>query len=385
MLTIDQLTTVPTIDDIFNQMIAWQVNAGIPADKWKKGGVGRSITYAVAAAYVVLANLVSFIAQAGFLNTASGDFLTLLAFYVYGVQRVVATFASGTVLVSNSSGSVYDFQPGELQFINSTTGKSYRNTAAVHIGSLASNVSVDVEALEQGTDSNAAIGEIDTVDGGLNGLTVTNPSPVLGVDAWTDSTLQAACLAKLGALSMLGPRGAYQYAIQTATLPDGSPVNVNRFSISEASSTGVVTVYLASPSGPVTTQDINAVVANIEAIARPDSVTAIVNNTTTVSYSKTLTVWVRAGKGIDSTTIHDEVVAALEAYASVYDIGGVKKPPSTQGYMYDESIRAVAQAADKAIFAVDSNDGLDLAIGTSQTALITSTVNVRLVVTPVTS
>ena len=384
MQTIDQLTTVPTTDQIFAQLIAWQVNAGIPADKWKKGGVGRSITYAVAAAYVVLATLISFIAQSGFLNTASGDFLTLLAFYVYGVTRVTATFASGSVLVSNASGSVHDLQPGELIVINGTTKKSYRNTALVHIGSGASNVSVDVEALEQGTDSNAAIGEIDTMGVALDGLTVTNPSPVLGVDGWTDSTLQAACLAKLGALSMLGPRGAYQYAIQTAKLPDGSPVNVNRFSISPSSSTGQVTIYLASPSGPVTTQDIDAVVANIEAIARPDSVTVFVNNTTTVAYSKAFTVWARAGKGVDSTTIHDAALAAVQAYVSVYDIGGVKKPPATQGYLYDDKLSEVVGDVDPAIFSVDS-DEIDLAIGIGQTALIGATVTVRLVTTGATS
>lgn len=385
MQTIDQLTTVPTTDQIFDQIISWLVNAGIPADKWRKGGVGRSIIYAIAASYVVLATLITFIASSGFLNTATGDFLTLLAFYVYGVTRVVPTFASGVVQVSNDSGSVYDFQPGELIFINSGTKKSFRNTAVIHIGAGDVGDDIDVEALEQGTDSNSAIGQIDTMGEAFNGLSVTNDAPVLGQDGWTDSTLVAACLAKLGALSMLGPRGAYQYAIQTATLTDGSPVNVNRFSISASSSTGQVTIYLASPSGPVTTQDITAVVANIEAFARPDSVTVFVNNTTTVSYSSSLIVWARAGKGVDATVIHDEVVAAIEAYASVYDIGGIAKPPSSLGYMYDEAIRAVAQAADPAIFDVDSVGGVDLLIGPSETALIGSTVEVRLVTTPQTS
>jgi len=384
MMTITQLTTTPTIDDIFAQLIAWMVNAGIPADKWRRGGVGRTIIYSIASAYVVLATLVSFIAQSGFLNTATGDFLTLLAFYVYGVQRVTATFATGVVQVSNSSGSIYDLAPGELVVQDEDTLKSYRNTSTIHIGAGASNVDVDIEALEQGTASNAAPGKITIVSVALDGLTVTNALAVLGVDAWSDSTLQAACLAKLGALSMNGPRGAYQYAIMTATLPDGTPVNVDRFSISPSSSTGVVTIYLASPSGPVTTADLTAVQANIEAIARPDTVTANTNNTTLATFSKTLTVWCRALKGVDAPTIQAKVEAALEAYQSVYDIGGIKKPPSTQGYMYDESVRAVAQASDPSIFAVDS-DGIDLAIAVNQTAAIGVTVDVRIVTTPATS
>lgn len=385
MMTITQLTTVPTIDQIFAQMITWLVNAGIPADKWRRGGVGRSIIYAVAASYVVLATLVTFIAQSGFLDTATGDFLTLLAYYVYGVKRVVATNASGVVQISNSSGSIYDLNPGELVVINGVTKKSYVNTAIIHIGAGAVNVDVDVEATEQGVASNATIGQINTMGVSLDGLTVANALPVLGVDAWVDATLRAACLAKLGALSMLGPRGAYQYAIRTATLTDGTPVNVNRLSISPSSSTGIVTIYLASPSGPVTTDDLTAVKANIEAIARPDTVTVNSFNTTTVAYAPSLIVWARANKGVDAGTIAAEVSAALAAYASLYDIGGVAKPPSSQGYVYDESVRAVAQAADPAIFAVDSVGGVDLALAASQTAALTSTIDVRLVTTPVTS
>lgn len=379
--TIEQLTTAPTRDEIFDQMIAALVAMGVPADKWRRGGTGRSILRVVASSFYALAVLITFIAGAGFLPTATGDFLTLLARYVYGVERVVSTFATGYILASNSSGGNYTYQPGELLVANTITKKGYRNTAAVTLNSGDVDVRVDIEAIDLGTASNATAGQITTVSVSDVGVTCTNPFAVLAQNAWTDEILRAACLAKLGALSLLGPRGAYQYAIASATF-NGAPVNVNRWSISPTSSKGLVTIRIASPSGPVTSDDLQAVKDRIEEVARPDSVTTDTDTVTVTTASRDLTVWAKAIPGLDADTIEELVTTAIDDMIARYPIAGIPKPPSTTGYLYADEIRATANGAHAAIYAVDMSPDTDITIPDATVASLTFTVDVRLVTLP---
>ena len=399
MQTVAQLTTAPTADVIFAQMIQGLVNLGIPADRWRKGGVGRSLLYVVATSFASLAGLITLFASSAFLDTATGDWLTLLAAKVYGVTRVVATYASGSINASNTGGGNYTWTPGQLTVQDVVTLQLYTNTTTVTVNAGQLNVPIPIQALIQGTIGNANPGDIQTLITSAPGVAITNPLAVVGIDAQTDAALRSVCQAKLGALSLAGPRGAYAYAIQTAITAGGAPVAINRWSISPSSSTGQVTIYLASPSGAAAAGDVTAVVNNVEAVARPDSVTVAASSAVPVVFSPILTVWVRgtigpgvpsSGQtvtlaGIDANAIATLVATALTANASAYPIGGVNKPPSTQGYLYDETIRAWAQSAHPNIFAVDSAVQTDFPINPNQVAALAATINVRLVATAATS
>jgi hypothetical protein len=89
--------------------------------------------------------------------------------------------------------------------------------------------------------------------------------------------------------------------------------------------------------------------------------------------------------GIDATAIYNLVQAAITANVSVYPISGVPKPPLTQGYLYDETIRGWCQAAHPAIFAVDTQTPTDFPLNVGQVAVLTPTVTVRLVAVGATS
>ncbi len=399
MQTVAQLTTAPTADVIFAQMIQGLVNLGIPADKWRKGGVGRSILYVVATSFAALAGLITLFASSAFLDTATGDWLTLLAAKVYGVTRIVATYASGSINASNTGGGNYTWTPGQLVVQDAVTLQLYANTTTITLNAGQLNVPIPIQALIQGTVGNANPGEIQTLVTSAPGVAITNPLAVVGIDAQTDPALRSVCQAKLAALSIAGPRGAYAYAILTAINSGGAPVAVNRWSISPSSSTGTVTIYLASPSGAAAAGDVSAVQNNVEAIARPDSVTVTEASAVVVTFAPALTVWVRGTlgpgvptggqtvtlAGIDAGAIAALVATALTANASAYPIGGVNKPPLTQGYLYDETIRAWAQSAHPAIFAVDSAVQTDFPINPNQVAALAATINVRLVATGATS
>jgi uncharacterized phage protein gp47/JayE len=381
-MTITQLITTPTRDEIFDQLITWLVNMGLPADQWRRGGVARSILRVVASSYIVLATMITLIAKAGFLDTATGDFLTLLAYYVYGVTRQQATFASGEILATNAGGGTFILGIGDLVVQNTITKKTYKNTIALTLSPGDTDIPIEVEATELGTASNATAGQVTTLVTSLDGVTVTNATPILGIDAWTDEILRAACLAKRGALSLLGPRGAYEFAIRTA-LNDGSPVNVNRWSISPSSSKGIVTIVLASPTGAVTVGDEAAVEERIEEIARPDTVRVNTSSASVGSSAKSLIVWAKAVDGLSAAEIEELVQAAVDGMVSVYPIGGFKKPPSTAGFLYDDEIRASANGAHPSIFSVETTPDTDISVPDGTVAALTlSAIDVRIVTVP---
>jgi hypothetical protein len=237
---------------------------------------------------------------------------------------------------------------------------------------------VNVQAVEQGSASSAPPATVTTLVTVLPGVTVTNPASIVGSNAEEDPDLRQRCKDKLSIISGRGPRGAYDYAVRSAIRGDGSPVNINRKSISPSSSTGVVTIYVASPSGAPDPADLPYIVTSIETYARPDTVTANVLGANPVAFSKALTVWARRVDGVDATAISGFVQDALLALLKDYPLGGIPKPPSTQGYLYATTIEGAAKAAHSSIYAIDGV-GADVAMSPGDVATLAATVTVNIV------
>src|SRR5262249_50182539 len=123
-LTIDELLSVPTEDQIFDSWIANLETLGIGASSWKQGGTARTILRVVAKTYAFFATLMQSAIKSMFLETSTQGWLTLLAFYVYGVSRIEATFATGTLTLSNGGGGVFSQAAGTVRFLSSVTGKA---------------------------------------------------------------------------------------------------------------------------------------------------------------------------------------------------------------------------------------------------------------------
>src|SRR5262252_8646367 len=87
---------------------------GVNTTSWKPGAVPRVIIVAVSVVFSGFSELVSLTAKGGFLELAEGDWLTIVAHYVYGVDRIDATFASGGLTLSNSGGGEYALDPDDL-------------------------------------------------------------------------------------------------------------------------------------------------------------------------------------------------------------------------------------------------------------------------------
>ena len=95
---------------------------GTKTTNWKPGAVVRTIVAVLAFVLAAFSVLTSLLAKSGFLELSSGAWLTLVARYVYGVERDTGSFATGFVTLDNAGGGVYSGDPDDLLFTNPTTG-----------------------------------------------------------------------------------------------------------------------------------------------------------------------------------------------------------------------------------------------------------------------
>jgi hypothetical protein len=210
-------------------------------------------------------------------------------------------------------------------------------------------------------------------------VTCTNAKSFIALDDESDIDLRAACWAKLGSLSVRGPRPAYQWAIREAKLADGvTPVNINRSQISTSDSKGRVFVYLASPAGAPTSEDVDAVANSIEELARPNAVRVFTSASSEVVVTRLLDVWVKRRDGVKSDDVKSTIATAFVVQGSVYPIGGIAKTRGAVGKVWSGWFEGVAKEAWPDTFDVDgAGDDLELVEG--QVARFDITINVHLV------
>jgi hypothetical protein len=335
VLTVQQLLTAMTPAQIRANAVMVLQSLGLQPQNWAPGGIASSV---LTVASNTLGNLSTQLANAiaqQWNPTASGGGLQLLSKYFYGVNPPQATFATGNVVLTNTGGGVYSYGIGQATF-GSTVANAlgqypqYTNTAAFTLLALGT-ATVPVQCTTIGSLGNSNPGFVTQLVTSMLGVTATNPNPIVGTDALSDEQLRALNINSLGVHSVFGPRSAYAYAISVATnISTGAPVNVNRQSISISSHTGDVTIYVASPAGPVITTDLEGISVSIEALARPDGVTVLPGlagypsapaSATTVNYDPTISVYVLAPPGTTAATIQTAIETALTTWFT-----GTKNP-----------------------------------------------------------
>lgn len=320
-LSIDQLFKSLSEEEVKATLYDILTSLGFNVTAWQTGGVARTIIAALAKTISGFTLIMSLAIRATFLGSAEGDWLTLLANYVYGVSRIPSTFGTGKLTVTNSGGGLFDIVPGELVVKNPATGKTYKNSAAVTINP-SSEIDIDIIAVEAGTDSTTAAGTINTQVTQFLGVSVTNPTPVIGTDEEKDEALRQRCLEALGALSPLGAAAAYSYFAKSALREDGSSVGVNRVKTHTGNIDGEVDVYVLNPSGELSSEDLAIVDEVIQTNATPLAVTSNILNPNPVAVTIKYVVLVDTSVDSDLTKIKDEIEVAINSFMSEFPIGG---------------------------------------------------------------
>jgi hypothetical protein len=363
LFTLADLTKPATRAEVQASIYRVLTILGVNTTAWASGSVVRTMVVGVSAILSAFSALQAQIAQSGFLDLATGDWLTLVARYVYGVERIDATFATGFATLTNSGGGVYIIDPGDLIVGKPVSpgpngGKTYRNTTSFVLGAGVTLTDIPVSAVEAGSASTAAAGEITEMITAFLNVTCTNPTSLVGLDTETDAALRVRCSEKLGALSPMGPWDAYAYAARNAHRSTGEPCGVTRTRTLK-DGFGNVTLVVASASGPVTgtigdeTTDLGAVDEAVQQLAAPLAVTAHTESATTVTAAITYELWAYNTSGQSNAQIAASVEAKLIAFTVLQPIGGnTLLPEDTTGYVWADAIKSAIASVLPQIFHV---------------------------------
>lgn len=344
MSTLDELTTPLTRDEARDAIYAAIASLGVDVTSWKPGAAMRATISGVAIVLSALSKLQALIAASGFLARAEGDWLTLVAKYVYGVDRIEGTFATGNVTLTNGGGGVFAIGVGDLVVAHEDTGKTYRNTAAFTLHA-SETLDIAVQADELGSASTATPDKITEFVTTLLQVTVTNESSLVGLDEEDDQTLRLRCAEKLGTLSPNGPRDAYAFIARSATRADGTSIGVTRVK-TVADGAGNLTVYVADDDGPITgtvgdlDTDLGRVDDAIQRLAAPLAVAATTVSASAHLIAITYSLWIRDTTGASNSDIQDAIALKLTEYLATSPIGGHVISPAT-GTIYKSTLEAV--------------------------------------------
>ncbi len=350
MSSIDDLTKPLTVEEIKTGIYYALELSGVSTTTWKPGAVVRTLIAGVSIVLAGFSRLQAEIAKSGFLELAEGAWLTLVARHVYGVERDLGSFAAGTVQLDNAGGGVYSGDPGDIVLLNPTTGQTYRNTESYSIGALETGVEVAIEAVELGSDGTSGPNAITELVTPLLGVSVTNPTAIVGTDEETDAALRLRCREKTGVASPNGPRDAYAFFARSAKRADGTSVGVTRVRV-VPDGAGNVNVYVATATGGVTGDvddpdtDLGAIADAIYRNAEPLAVTAIIESASAKSIPVTYEIWLRDTTGLTDDQVKALIANALTAYMASEPIGGEIIPPATTGTVYLSAIETVIGAA----------------------------------------
>jgi phage-related baseplate assembly protein len=344
-LTLAQLTTPLTRQEVQASIYSVLARLGVNTASWKSGAVVRTIVVGVSVVLAAFSTLMADVARSGFLEFSEGAWLVLVARHVYGVEKTMATFATGQVTLTNPGGGSFAFEPGDLIVANTVTGLTYRNTLAATLGAL-TTVTIDVVATEAGSGGNAAPHAITTITNTLiGGVTCDNALGMTAVDEESDAALRLRCQERLGALSPMGPWDAYAYAVRNATRADGQAIAVNRIRITK-DGYGNVYVYVASADGLVTGGDLTIAADAVDQWATPQAVTAHVIAATPYALNVTAEVWAYNTGGLTNAQIEAAIVARMTLFCSAQPVGGnVLVPATGVGYVFADAVRAAVAAA----------------------------------------
>jgi uncharacterized phage protein gp47/JayE len=376
MASLASLILQETKQAIYARGLAVAQALGLPVTSWIAGDPTRSLYWYLAEVLSTLEVMVAGYVASGFLDYATGDWLTVLAKQVYNVDRVEATYASTSVTLTNTGGGLYVIAPGDVVVKDTATGKTYTNTSGGTLASGAGHtLALDFVADESGSGSNAAASAIDTLVTGMLGVTCTNATAAVASDAESDPDLRQRCRDKLGTLSPNGPRDAYDYVVRTSSLTNSLEITRSR-TIAD-SNTGNVTVYVAGSSGAVTGAAVTAAQSAVQLWATPLCITPTVANCTSTAIDVTYELWMYASVGVDVPTIEAAVQAALTSMFAARPIGGDIIPPSATGALYQSLIASTIRG-------VYSNDAFRVSVTapSGDTALAINAVPALGTVTP---
>lgn len=341
-VTLDSLIQRVTKSQIYAKLLTIASALGLATESWQPGDPTRTTFDAVSRTEETRDDLVIDAIKGGFRGLAKGSWLTLCARYLYKVERQGATYATFTGTLTNGSGAAFlGIQPGDLTARNPTTKKTYHNTTGGDLaGGVGETLPLEWEADEAGSASSSGVGAVTELVTALPNVSFANTTAGVGTNEESDPALDARCEAKMQSISPGGPKGAYHYFATTKDFNGGAGVTNTRVFADKV--TGIVTVIIRGPSGPVDTGDVALVEAALDTYATPLCIEVDVVNATAQSLNITyiLGVYDTVNKTTSEieTLVFDALTAAFAAKKPGFDITPDTTP---EGRVYKSNLEAI--------------------------------------------
>lgn len=321
---------------------------GLTTSTWQSGDPTRTTLAIFSRLFSLWTKLAVQAIAGGLLDYSAGGWLTLLARNMYAVERIPRTAATCTVRLTNAGAGVYPIAAGDITVAASGTGKTYRTQDT---GTLAAFGTLDLSVLaeEPGSESSAAIGEIDTiVSPTLIGVSAENTTVAVGSDEESDEALRIRCRESLAALSPDGAAAAYAYVARSALRTDGTSIGVTRVRVSATA--GVVSVLLADPDGAPEAGDVTRIDDLIQTQVVPLGVTCSVAGAEAQTIAITYTSYVPTATPASDAEIKAQQLTSLEQYFSTIPIGGFPTAVPGAGKVYHDLLRSRISDAVAEVF-----------------------------------
>jgi hypothetical protein len=376
-LSISDLVKDLTKEGVLADLLEIAEAFGLTTTAWQSGEPAKRLLtiFADQIASLWNATLVNAV-RSGFLDYASGDWLTLVAYTCYNTLRNDATFATAAVTLENRGGGFYTFVAGDVRIragSGAAAGKTYTNTTG---GTLVPwsgvgaypTLEMTFQADEAGEDSSTAVSTIEAfptspVVAPAGVYAVTNGNAFTGQSEESDADLRIRARLYTGVLSPAGAAAAYTVVTlatrKTAAggllLPgdagysDGVSVAVNRVRVVDQGF-GVVGVLLASTggeaSGDTATAGTDVFLVNValQLLVVPAGITALVASADAIAAPCTITVYVDRASNVTAADAITAATAAVAAYFRTLPIGGNRLTPGGSGYAFRSEIEAAASS-----------------------------------------
>lgn len=349
LFSFDELINPVTRQEVQTSFYNVYATLGLKTSTWKSGAVVRAWTVASSIVVSAFSELQASIARSGFLELAEGPWLDLVGHYVYGLDRIAATFATGVITLVNGGGGIYEVDVDDLIFTNTATNKQYRNAAPFTLNP-GQTLSVAIRAVEAGTGSNAGAVTIDEITTTLLQVTCSNPLALTALDEETDPAYRTRCSESLGSLSPFGPWDAYASAVRNATRPDGTNIGITRIRPVKDGFGNLVT-YVAGPGGAINPDDLEIADEAIQRAAAPLAVNATVVSAIATAIPVTYEVWMYNTSGRTELQITTLIATRLAAFVAGQPVGG-NRITGGAGKVYADAVRTVVAASWPQIFHV---------------------------------
>jgi hypothetical protein len=385
--SLSQLFTPLTRDDVLAAMLKVAADLDLPIEAYESGSVGREILTIIAQAVADNTQTGAVAAAGGLLDYATFDWLTLLVYEVYGIERIPATFASGQVTLTNNGTTTYNPAAGDLRFIATSgqaKGQTYTSTSGGTLSAGGGTLVVNITADQPGSASTASTGDIAALATPLLGVTCTNAAPLFGVDEESDTALAARARESLAKASPNGPGDAYFYYAKSAIHPDDkTPVGVTRCTVIQGN--GSLQVYVANEGGAVTgdttlpqtnTTDLGLVNWAIQSNCVPTGITAVVQSAVVNNITVRGTVYLAYTSSESESDAQEAVLEQLRNYFATIPIGGFSIPTINNQVFREALVGQIYEAIPGSVVQVTLDlPANDVTLAQNEVAVLVSVAN----------